>query len=472
MTSRDDAAVDAPTEAPPDPDRAPLRRAVLLMTFASFFVPFGGLLSSPLLAQGLGVAGRGEVAAALAPGALLVSVATLGLPEALTYHIAKRPEHTRSAVAWASAISLAFGAVCLLVVVPALPFLSAGDPALGRLVLLGSALALPAMLVNVLRGAAQGRQMWGAVAAERLISVVVRLLALLVLFLVGGLTAFSAVVVSSLALVVCGISYVRLLGRPPRAPTGGPTSATMAGWLLSFGVRVWMGAAASMLLARTGQLLVAPLSDVEQLGLFVVAVTVSDVPLIVSLAVRDALFGVNSKTQDAEQLVVTARATWLLAAIGSLLLGATLPLWIGPLFGAGFTDAILPTLVLTAGSVVCVPGILASAGLGAWGRPGLRSAGLAVTLAVNLPLLVVLVPLGGAVGAAVASFLSNVVFSVYMTRCAARVMQVRGSDFVVVRGSDVALLWRTGLRLLGGIRSRLPGRSSPPTEAAQRRPEL
>jgi hypothetical protein len=42
-----------------------------------------------------------------------------------------------------------------------------------------------------------------------------------------------------------------------------------------------------MVNGRLAQLLVTPLSDVQQLGLFVVAITISDVPLIVSAAVRD-----------------------------------------------------------------------------------------------------------------------------------------------------------------------------------------
>jgi hypothetical protein len=105
--SENDAEVTA-SKITPEPS---VRRAVVLMTMTSFMVPFGGIIISPILAQGLGVAGRGEVAAAIAPNSLLVAVATIGLPEALTYYLAKHPQISRSALALATACSLAFGII-------------------------------------------------------------------------------------------------------------------------------------------------------------------------------------------------------------------------------------------------------------------------------------------------------------------------------------------------------------------------
>ena len=275
----------------------PLRRAVVLMTASSFLVPAAGVLTQPILAQGLGVSGRGELAAALAPAMLAVSVATLGLPDALTYYLAKQPWITRPALLWTTVVSCAVGFVCLGAAYLALPFLSTGDAGLGELILLGMALIVPTLMVGVFRGAATGRQMWNAVAAERVVNCVLRIVAFVVLWQ----TVLAALLVTCLSPLIAGVVYWRLLVQPPKASGHQRPSSDQVGLerytlrvLLSFGSKIWLGSVASMLLSRASQLLMAPLSSVEDLGLYSVATTVSDVPLIVALAIAGALFGVNS----------------------------------------------------------------------------------------------------------------------------------------------------------------------------------
>lgn len=446
---RDAPAPSAPvavTESPP-----PLRRAVVLMTASGVLVPAAGVLTQPILAQGLGISGRGELAASLAPAMLAVSVATLGLPDALTYYLAKHPRVTRYALLGTTLISCAVGAVCLLAAWLALPFLSTGDVHLGRLILLGMALTVPALVVGVFRGAATGRQMWNAVAAERLVNTAIRVVAFVVLWHLDELTVLNALLVSLLSPVVAGIVYWRLLLPPPADASREPLDGGTMRVLLSFGNKVWLGSVASMLLSRVSQILMAPLSSVEDLGLYSVASTVSDLPLIVALAIAGALFGVNSAGRDAAQLTLTARLTSLVSLAGCVVMGATAPLWIAPLFGHEFGAAVVPTLMLLASAVLCVPSLMAATGLGAWGRPGLRSAGLAITLVFNLVAFVVLVPLFGVIGACWTSVLSNVVMTSYMTIVASRVMGVPCADFLVVRRSDVVRAWQEGVRLVSAV---------------------
>lgn len=416
------------------------RRAMVLMTATSFLVPAGGVITAPVLARALGADGRGELAAALAPAGLMLAVATLGLPDALTYFLAKHPAITRPALAWASTLTIALGFACAGITWWALPFLSDDDQALGRLILLATVLTVPALLVGVLRGAAMGRQMYGAVAVERLVNTVLRIVLFTALWLTGDLDVLVAVLVSSLLPIIAGLTYGRLLTRPAHDPdepvlTGGPVRP-----FLSFGSKVWLGSVASMLLARVGQLFMAPLSSVEDLGLYVVASTVSDMPLIVALAIQGTLFGVNSKSTDARQLTHTSRVTVLLGFVGCAVLGLSVPLWVPPLFGAEFTAAVVPTQMLVFSALLCIPGLLAAAGIAAWGRPGVRSAGLGITLVANVIAFVLLVPALGVYGACWTSILSNVVMTTYMVVRAARIMQVPVHSFLAPRRADVAWL--------------------------------
>jgi O-antigen/teichoic acid export membrane protein len=426
----------------------PFRRAVLLVTMSSFLVPAAGLLTQPILARALGVGGRGELAVALAAPGLALAVATLGLPEALVYYLAKHPSITRPALLLASLVAFGLGVACLVATYLATPFLSANDSNLANLILLGMALTIPALIVGVFRGAATGRQMWGAVAVERLVNTSLRVICLGLLLIVGELTVLTAVLVSCLSPMVAGFVYVRLLRRPPTDPAEPTLDEGLSRLLLSYGGRVWFGSVASMLLARVGQLLMAPLSTVEDLGLYSVAITISDVPLIVALAIAGALHGVNSKSNDSTQVTTTARVTVLVGFVGCALLGGSLPLWITPLFGEEFGAAIVPTLMLLLAALICIPGLMAASGIAAWGRPGRRSIGLGVTLVINIGVFVILVPAFGVMGACWTSIASNVVLTSFMVVVASRLLNEPVHSFFLVRVSDVKLAWREGTQLV------------------------
>ena len=425
-----------------------------LMASTSLLVPLAGIVTSPILAQALGVAGRGEVAAAISPNVLIVSVATLGLPDALTYFLAKVPRVTRRALLSTTLLGLAMGLVCFFLGWLILPFLSAGNRDLGNLILIATALAVPLLVVNLFRGAASGRQMWRAVALERTAQSILRVGALTVLAVTGQLTVLSATLVMTIGPILAGLVYWRLLRQPPK--DGAAFEGRLTPALLDFGGKVWLGSVSSMLLARLGQILFAPLSSVSELGLYVVAVSISDVPLIFAIAIRDVLFSVNSKANDAKQLTTSARLTLIVGIITCIGLGGTLPLWIAFVFGSSFVPAVLPTWILMASALISIPGFMAGAGLSAWGKPALRSIGLVIGLVANLALFVWLVPAHGAVGASFAALGSSIASTVWVVVSAARVIGVPVGSFFLLRGNDVVILYAEGMKVL---RMRRPRRN-------------
>ena len=423
-----------------------------LTTATSVLVPVAGLVTAPVLARALGTDGRGSLAAAMAPAALILAVATLGLPDAATFYLAKDPRHTRRAVLSASLATVVLGLVCLVVVAWAAPSIAAGDDGLARLIVLAAALTIPSLVVNVARGAATGRQFWGLIAAERVLGTAVRILALLVLWWLDRLTVFSGVLALTMTPLVGAMVYLVLLRKPPDVEPPELHHRATLGALMSFGSRVWLGSVASMLLSRSDQLLMVPLSSTYDLGLYSVATTIADVPIIVTLAIGGALFGVNSHVSDPVQVARTSRLATLLSIVICVGIGATAPFWVAPLFGAGFEPAIVPLWLLLVGATVCVPSFMASAGLSAAGRPGLRSLGLLLAFAVNLTALLALVPSLGVVGACLTSILSNLVLSTFMVVAAARVTKVPASHFVRIRWADVLTMSNEVRRALTTLR--------------------
>ncbi|MGY1831681.1 lipopolysaccharide biosynthesis protein [Geodermatophilus sp. SYSU D01180] len=447
------------TGAPGAPG-ASLRRAVLFTSASSALVPLAGLLTQPVLARALGATGRGEMAAAIVPAVLAGSVATLGLPDALTYLAAKRPWTVRRALAWSALLSVAMGVLCFFLAWALLPFLSDGDAALGRLMLLAMALSIPMLIVGALRGAAMGHQMWGAVALESIVTTSLRVLVFVGLWLTGDLTPLIGVMVTFLAPAVAGLCYWPLLRKPPgmaAEPVYGDAERVLVP-LVSYGGRTWFGSVASMLAATIHQILMTPLASVRDLGLYSVAATVMDVPIIFSRAVAGALHGVNSKTSNAVQVATACRVTTLLGLVGCVVLGLSAPLWMVPLFGESFADAVLPTQLLLISVVCYIPGPLAGAGLASFGRPGLRSLGFGLTLLINIAVFVVLVPRFGILGACLTGIVASALQSLFLVVAASRVLGVPAHRFVVPGPGDVALVWRESLRVLETLLAPLRGR--------------
>jgi O-antigen/teichoic acid export membrane protein len=442
-----------PVTAPETPG---LRRAVVLMSASSLLVPVAGVLTQPVLARALGAAGRGEMTAAIVPAVLAGSIATLGLPDALTYFTAKDPRVTRHALAWSVALSAVLGVLCLVFAWAVLPLLSAGDAALGRLMLLAMVLTVPVLFVGAARGAAMGLQMWGTVATESLLTAGLRVLVLVGLWVAGALTPMLAVIVTFTVPVAAGCVYWPLLRRH-RGGDHRPVGRVLAP-LVAYGGRTWFGSVASMLVAKTDQVLMTPLSSVRDLGLYSVATAVTDVPVLFALAVSNALHGVNSRSSNPPQLAQATRVTLLLGLVVSAVLGGTAPWWIAPLFGAEFQDAVVPTLLLCVSAVLYIPGPMAGAGLASSGRPGLRSSVFAATFVVNIVTFVLLVPHAGVVGACWASIISAAVQTGLMVLAASRVLGLAVHQFVVPRPADVVLLWREGLRLVQRLLARVPSR--------------
>jgi O-antigen/teichoic acid export membrane protein len=427
-----------PTDAPTG---SGLRRAITLMSASSMLIPVAGLLVQPVLARALGAAGRGELAAAIAPATLAASVALLGLPDALTYLTAKHPQITRRALAWSAMLTGGLGVLCLVIVIAALPFLSAADRHLGVLIQVAMACAIPLFVVGALRGAALGHQMFSTVALERIIGTLLRVVLFVLFWLFGALTPLIAVVLTYAPSYIAALVYIPFLARPhPGSPPWSLAQTFRP--LVSYGTRLWFGSVASMLLGRMSQLLMVPLSSVRELGLYTVAITVADLPFVVVMAIAAALHGVNSKTADPRQVATATRMTLLLGAAACLLLAASVPLWLGPLFGSAFRQAVIPTVLMLAASVIAIPGFIASAGLASSGRPGLRSTGYVLALGVNVSAFVLLVPHYGVYGACWAGIATNLVLSTFMVCACVRVMSVPARDFIVPKGSDVLMLYR------------------------------
>lgn len=421
-------------------------RKVVLATLGNLGPPAAAFITAPVLAQSLGVFERGQVAAGTAPLMLAASAATLGLPEAVTFFVARGgPDRaTKLAVKAIFVIGLA-GLAATVAFVALAPLLAGGDGDVIQLIHLSLAMLLPSLSLLILRALSAGRGRWGLIAVERSIGSVARLIAVVTLAAGGNLTIVSATLAISVSMWIGIVAYVGLLRRG-----AGPANPVRSRQLLGYGTRVWFGALAGVLLSRVDQLLIAPLSNPAELGVYVVAVAIAELVLVFNNAVRDVYFAEESRAPDMARIAQAARVSTIITfglAVGT----AAVSVWGIPLlFGDEFAAAIVPTWILLAAIVLGNPGSLAGAGLSAYGRPDLRSWSLLVALAANVAAVVLLVPALGAVGAAWATAVGNVIAAglnlVWVRRVS---IEVGAVEFLRIRGEDFNMLVATLMRRLG-----------------------
>lgn len=422
------------------------RRAILTSTLGNAVPPLAALITAPLLAHGLGVSGRGELAAATAPLILATTILTIGIPESFTFYVARQVLRIRSHLLPGLFVLVLAGiAGSGLIAVLALP-LSSGDRHLSQLILLATTALVPALLVSGLRGIAAGRQLWRRTAIERSIGAIVRLAGVAVFFFSENLTPMTATATVAASTFLGGIVYLL-----PARTRHGMTDREHAGvmgtrGLFRYGSRVWVGSLAGVLLMRLDQLLMTPLSSVEQLGIYAVSASISELILIFNSAVRDVMFSAESRGANLARVGQAARLSTFVTVLMAIGIACVAPVMIPVFFGTDFIDAVPVTLVLIAAVVVGNPGSVAGAALSARGRPELRSLSIVIALVINVALVMILVPPFGALGAAVATLAGNLVSGNLNVVWMSRHFAARPTEFYGIRRSDLSAA-------MAGIRS-------------------
>lgn len=416
-------------------------------------VPIVSLVTAPILAQSLGVEGRGLVAAAVAPLLFVVAVGALGIPDAIIYFVAKHARNARQIASRSAVLLLALGLACGAAVWFSAAPLAAGNPELRQLIGI-TALATPLnFLASLPRGLALGSHRWKLAATVMLCSAALRLAGYLVLWLGGWLTPFMAVLIILAMPVLESLCYLPFLARRLGAREVHEKNPELGFAAIgSFGGRLWFGSLAGIVLSRMDQLLMVPLSNAKQLGLYVVAVSVGEAPGLIASAVRGVILpsdAAEGGSAHADQrLQRAARITSFLTFLSSLLLGATCWWWLPLLFGRDFSAAVPATLVLLLASSLGSAGSVAGAGLSARNRPGLRSLSMGIAAVLNLIVFLLLVGPLGAVGAAVSTLVGNFVAGNLNLFWLSRKFGMPIAGFYGIRRSDLDLLWFTGKKLL------------------------
>lgn len=375
-----------------------------LLFFAQLIGNTGLFVSVLLVARALGPEGRGTAAFLLVTAQVVARIASLGLPEATMVLVAdreKRGSLLTNLISFAAASSLLLG----LTTAVAILLLGQLRPAgIGPFEL---ALLVAAITSNALMTASEHFLLGCGRFRDRAIVIVTWpwLYAAVVVILSG-----------SIGLDVTHVAIAWIVGQIVAGSYGVGTSILRTGLgrfdpallrsSLRFGLRLWVGSLALFLNFRVDQILMGFIASRATLGIYAVAVNLSETLLLLPTAVASALPPIIAGSRPRERLDRTLRALQLLfiATTASVLVA----LIVGPpllpvIFGPAFAASVGPFILLLPGALgFAVMRVFSSSLLGA-SAAGLSSAAALVSLVVGIVLDLILIPRMGAEGAAAAA---------------------------------------------------------------------
>ncbi|AFQ46146.1 flippase [Desulfosporosinus meridiei] len=382
----------------------------------SFLTLFGtigrvafSMITQIVISRVLGPVGKGLYAFLVQIPTVLVPLCSLGLNYANTYYIAKNPEDGKKAVGSSLGMAALLGGFMVVVVGIAYQFLKNGYMQAVTPLQLGLILiAIPFGLLNLYwLSVLWGMDYIGKYNLALLVQFIVLSAGVSIAALWGGLT-----VTMGFGIWVAGNILTTLYMLPDMAKISRwrvPSfSLSYIRQTLGYGAKSYLANVMMVINYRLDLFIIAGFLPFSQVGLYTTAVTLAEMVGYVGNAVNTALIPKLASGKDNLTFSMTpkvARLTILLtflAALGMAVIGYPL---IVLFFGARFSGAFYPLLLLLPGVVALGGSAVLSGDLMARGKPIYTSITSGITVVVTLILDFTLIPLWGITGASIASSL-------------------------------------------------------------------
>jgi len=381
-----------------------------------------GALAGILSARLLGPVGRGELQAITLWPTVIAYLLCLGISQAIAFNVGRRA-FTVSEIMTASAAlgvmqSILAIVVGLVVVHFALAKYSPHVRYLGAIFVLFT----PAYLLGGYpQGLAQGLQslrIFNLIRVAGPLAYFAGLVALLFLNRGSLDLVVAAQAVSWLVGLAVGLGWVWRVVQPRVR-----WNATAIPRMIGYGYKTQATGLATYFNQRIDQLILVLLVPPRQVGLYVVAVTLSTAVTVFPQAAGIVTFsrGANQSSEDAKATIgnsFRASLIWLLVTCGAIYVLA--PFLIHLVVGPAFDGSILACRILLPGALMIGLNQVLYNGAYALGRPGLPSFAEGMSMAVTAVGLYLLVPHYGYVGAAAVSTVAYTVSFLVMLGLANR----------------------------------------------------
>lgn len=425
--------------------------ALILTVLTTGLQQMANLGSGMLAAHLLLPEGRGELAAAQLWPTTLAYLVLFGLNDAVLYFSANRGLPTRQVFAGGLWLGVALSALAMIagwwLVVPlAYADYRADVQDLARLMLW----IIPCHILGmVFQEMLRGHLRMGAWNTLR-IALGVGYVGFILLFLLFGRSSVADFAIAYLLAHILPMAAALIIGL--RSGWGGlaaPVAAYRA--LLHYGARLHVASVVSMVNSRIDQMLIATTLDATALGLYVVAVTLSQVTATLASSVTMVAFpracAAPDRAAQGEIIGQYLRLTLAMMLGSTIILWLLAPLALRILFGPAFTEAAPVVRLLILGVVPMAARDFFILAFKAADKALALSKNEVATLAVNGGLLALLVPSLGLTGAALAFIAVRWVSALYMGWLVQRELGHAMGSLLLPRRSDLDLLRQAIARL-------------------------
>jgi len=211
---------------------------------------------------------------------------------------------------------------------------------------------------------------------------------------------------------------------------------------VKFGVKGYLGNVIQFLNYRLDMLLVAFFMSVTFVGYYSISVVMAEALWYFPGAVGTVIFARTPGLSAEEANISTPRIcrnTFFVTIIAALILFAVGKYIIMLFFGSAFLPALKPLWILLPGVIaLSIPKVLANEIAGR-GKPIVGTIAAGVSLAVNIPLNLLLIPRMGISGAALASTISYTVTSIVVLIAFVRISKNSLFDTIVIKPRDLEI---------------------------------
>ncbi|OZE21664.1 hypothetical protein CH262_20335 [Rhodococcus sp. 05-2255-1e] len=308
--------------------------------------PVVGLVTGPILAHSLGPDGRGQLAAILQPLTLADSFAAIGIPTAVVYFIAQR--YDRAIVSRLAYRGVAFTSISVYCVLTIYATRIAQAQNIGiSLVLLAWLSVIFAALASVRRAKHAAVSNWRVLDAERMISACLRLVTIAGLG-IGSVDQLSPFVAAYLLSGICAYSVLVTPTPGLQKNFGRPISTA------KFAKFSGVTALSTIALAASNRLdqAVLPIAiSSRELGLYAVAVTLAEIPLIAATVSSRNMLSASATERGTSKLRQTLGMSVAAVGVCAVAISMAGSYIVSLLFGSEFSDSAELLRILLIGTV-------------------------------------------------------------------------------------------------------------------------
>lgn len=399
-----------------------------------------GLLAARLLLP----EGRGELAALLLWPGLIAELGNLGLLDALLYRAATRGASPRALFAATMALVAILSVALIGVGLIVLPLVFANhSPELQSLAVYFLIAYLPTYFASLFTsGMFQGQLHMTTWNMLRLLVPATYLVVILALLVLAGpsVANFAAAYIAA-QITAAAVGLVLLARRGWVAWR--PERVVMKG-LVVYGAKVHVGEILHSLRQRIDQAVISLWLPAADLGLYVVALTVANGPLILVYTVANVAFPKISQqdTEGGKRVVFGRYLRFSLAAAAALVVALWLVVpWLLPLlFGRAFQPSVPIANVLLVGTLPLAAKLMFQQALKAWDRALVVGRAELIGLAAAAASIAVLMPAFGLIGVAWGIVLSQAAAAGAMAAALARDLRLPLLTLMIPTADDAAMV--------------------------------